>query len=252
MGGLLRRHLHLFQIWIVIPITVSSLAVLTSPSEIDPDSADPELHLTTSRLFAEHESNNVEPSALLSPSPSPRQRPRRTPSPQPTQRAYESWNEPDGKPGWSGGFSGCNQSPPIANSVAPSESLTIELMLPQAEYAAGEVISAEVELKNTGSSNAQLTVIDSSDDGTLIDNRGDAVSAVYWSDAVMGSNYEIPPGGSKRIKVSVQTSSCGDTGDEPPRNLAKGNYEVSVHLSWSSKESGPNEWYAPMKPVSLV
>ena len=59
---------------------------------------------------------------------------------------------PDGKPGWSGGFGGCNQARPWGRSTSPDPALNIVLSLPSSTVKTGSTTSATATVTNNGTS----------------------------------------------------------------------------------------------------
>lgn len=164
---------------------------------------------------------------------------------------------PDGRPGWSHAYGGCRpQSGPLPPSQPPAPGLTYELILPQDAYRPGDVIDVIAVVTNHGDLPVQFITDERVGDGTLVDDRGQAVSAEHVSGRE-GYVVDVPARGSVERRVMIQTAGCADTALEQPPLLPNGDYLVVASLLWASwspstMEEGPYRWWHSMAvPVLL-
>ena len=170
------------------------------------------------------------PSPSASPAPSSGPSASGASSPEPSQSA-ESWTDTfdDGKPGWSGGFSGCEVGEPQAGRATPP-GLSLRTVLPRTSWRPGEPLEAFVVVTNTGSRPIETDASEWSTRGVLWTSAGDAVSAVNFTDAVVPVPIDLWPGESTQLLVTAHTWSCGDGPDDPEPRLAAGSYTVTFDM----------------------
>jgi hypothetical protein len=259
----LRRRLSVTSGGTALALAVLATAMLRSPDDrstrltaAPPLASSPEASSLPATAPPPHSPAPVEPSARpttarpTTPPPPPTTRPPApTASPLPTYPGRPA-GDPPPRHSWSSGFTSCAVTDP-GTSTAPADSLTLRLDLPKQTYRAGEVIEGTLVVRNTSDRPAGFTVMRANeDDGTLVASSGWAASARTGTDAIGSTTYNVAPGESTRLAVTIRTQSCGSApGSYEP--LPAGRYHATAELYWQTEgESG--EWWSPLVPVTLT
>ncbi|HEU0130841.1 MAG TPA: hypothetical protein VFQ85_07605 [Mycobacteriales bacterium] len=196
--------------------------------------------------------------ATVSPHPSPSESPSPSPTSSPTPQE-PGWDQPDGKPGWSTGFTWCSVPDSVPDEgEAPFEGLTMELTVPESVHA-GDGASGTVTIHN--GSDHYVSFVLTGDSGRFQTVLGDTEhhrSGVYGNDAIMSRVVELDAGEDTTIDVSVPTTACGDTSDDDTP-LPAGTYTAGLRVHWETRTDGDpapprrsGYWGAPRTSVTLT
>lgn len=180
-------------------------------------------------LPAESPSPSANPTSTVTATPAPEPTSASaTPSarPTPTEDPYDQWaaTSHDGKDGWSQPFGGCGHVQP-EGEPAIGRPYSIRLVLPKTAYRPGTLIRAAIRITNDAAESIAIDGYDLSDDGVLVDAKGDSVSAFHSTDAIQSWAYTLAPGGSVDKFATIRTTNCGD-GNGDARALPEGDYQA--------------------------
>jgi hypothetical protein len=177
-------------------------------------------------------SNREAPRAVVVLNPSPTSSPP-APSPSASPCAGFPGSCPDGRPGWSGGFAGCE----VATKVEPAPSerelmpgLTAALTLP-ATAAAGESVPVRLTVSNTTAHAVRIFLSDGFNTGPVAVGAAGG-SGVHFTDVGGAVELVVPARSSADQTYTLTTTTCGDTGEDAEPALPAGDYNVGLTLHY--------------------
>lgn len=181
--------------------------------------------------------------------PAPHHSTKPTPSPTCTYTGVAAADCPDGRPGWGGGFAGCDQATPYGRSTSPSRDLAVTLTVPST-MRGGHDANGKATLTNNGTTTITLQV---SSKAELLNSAHKPVSGVNWSDAVRGQPpTTLPPGGSASFAVVLHAASCADTSNQHEPALPPGDYFARADLPWSTSDGRQGEIVTSEAPITIT
>jgi hypothetical protein len=183
-------------------------------------------------------------------SPAATTTPGSTPEPTPTD-VYGGWDEPDGKPGWSTGFTWCSPAPD-GPSRAPASGLRLTAVLDQPSFRPQDWVSGTATIHNDGDRTAHVDAYAGGGfDGVLYGAGGEPADGVYGNDGISSLDEDIPAGGTYSYPFHAATSTCGDTSAQDEQ-LPAGDYTVAPVLFWETADgSDRGSWLGDRVPVTL-
>jgi hypothetical protein len=201
---------------------------------------------TSPTLYAvvDTETPTATPTPSATPSPTPSATPTETTAPptHPTpsvtsgcrdERGFPSC--PDGKPGWSNGFTSCAVSTTVPSGPGTQtylDGLTATFAV-DPSVAAGETLNGTLTFSN---STADAIHLDYGAGSRQLEVQG---GSRYGSDALVTEVLDIPAGTEKSVPLSVRTTTCGDTSSDPATALAAGSHAVGVSFTVRHIRSDP-------------
>ena len=204
------------------------------------------------------------------PPPPPPPPPTTTAPRRPTATPTESLpfdQAPDGKPGWSTGFTWCHDATALPpEGAGPYPGVTLALELPSTTFVAGRSYTGHLVVTNDADHSVSFDAW-SSGSTVAVDDAGHG-SAGKGNDAMISHHVELDPGEEWSLDVGVSTVGCGDTPRDGDRPLPPGAYRMTAGLHWSNRSawSGPSpepepspthdpasgEWYVAPHDVRLT
>lgn len=146
----------------------------------------------------------------------------------------------DGKPGWSGGFSGCTVGDD-REDTAVGRTISVETALPRSAWRPGEPLQAYVVITNNGKERREVDASAFETRGVLRNMSGAAVSAVHFTDAVRPVPIVLDPGESRRVVAEANTVTCGDGPEDAEPKLAAGTYSLVFRMGQDLGRTPPVE-----------
>lgn len=209
-----------------------------------PDTDRQSIEVATPPPTAEPTPTATSPTPTMSPTPtqttppaSPTAPARPSPTPSPTESEGFNQTHTDGKDGWSTGFTACASGGATLPPFDPA-GLTLRLTLFSTVYRSDDVIRAHLRIANNTAMEQTIDVVDSGDDGTLIDGYERAWSGVHSSDALAVQHVVLPAGHSMDRRVTIRLQNCGD-GPDDAAPLKDGSYFAAAVLH----TNGPSATY---------
>jgi hypothetical protein len=234
---------------------VAGLVVLARPGTPDAHSlreADPSPSVSATASPVPSDSASPEPGASspAAMSPAATTGPGSTPEPTPTD-GYGRWDQPDGKPGWSTGFTWCSPAPG-GPSRAPASDLRLTVVLDQPSFRPQDWVSGTATIHNDGDRAVHVYASSGGGfDGVLYGAGGKPANGVFGNDGITHLDEDIPAGGTYSYGFDAATSTCGDTYAQDEQ-LPAGDYTVAPVLFWETTDgSDSGTWLGDRVPVTL-
>jgi hypothetical protein len=232
---------------------VAGIAVLVTAGTPGVDSIselDPSPSVTASAA-----SPTAEPSGSATPvpaDPSATAAPSGGPSASPSPADYlTGWDEPDGKPGWSTGFTWCWPAS-TEPSRPPAGDLRLTVALDQDAYPPGYRVSGTATIHNDGSKTVHVDASGAGGfDGVLYGAGGQPVDGIFGNDGVESMSADVAAGGTYTYRFYAATETCGDTSADD-KEVPAGDYTVAAVLDWEHSDGSPGgTWVGARVPVSI-
>jgi hypothetical protein len=141
------------------------------------------------------------------------------------------WDVPDGRRGWSTGFSWCENAKPDGRNRAPFAGLELTVRLRDApmDHRTERVV---LVAHNTSDRDRTFWTDSLGEHAQLVDGDGHR-TAVHQSDAISQRQWAVAAHSTQRLVVHVTVVRCGDTRFLDDR-FANGRYRLVGTLDWSA------------------
>ncbi|MCW2542959.1 MAG: hypothetical protein JWM40_511 [Frankiales bacterium] len=184
------------------------------------------------------------PSAAGSPTTGPT--PTRTATTAPTASATtdvrcQSLDCPDGKPGWTTGYTQCIPATvePDGAGAPPVDGLVLTLALP-ASAASGTDVHGTATVTNNSDVTVSFEVRQPRIGAEAGVSGAGGTSSTHASDAQGSEAFQLSPGQADSINVVAHTTSCGDTSRDPEPSLSPGTYQVGLTMGFTNAQVVPS------------